>query len=464
MIDSLKNIFAVSDLRKRVLFTLGLLAVYRIGSKIPTPGINPEALAQLMQSATTSGVFGLYDMFSGRNLSQMTIFALGIMPYISASIILQLLTVVWPYLERLSKEGELGRRKITQYTRYGTIVLSVVQALGIAIFLERNTDIAGGLPLVYSTGWGFRLMTVLTLTTGSAFVMWLGEQITERGIGNGMSLIIFAGIVVTLPAAAIQTAEQITTGQIGLIPMIVLLVMMVLVVAAVIFVERGHRRVTVQYAKRVVGRRMYGGSSTHIPLKVNTGGVIPVIFASSILAFPATISQGFPENPIAAWINTQIGTPGMPWYNLLYVAGIIFFAYFYTAIIFNPDDVAENMRKYGGFIPGIRPGKRTAEYIDTILSRITLAGAVYLSLVSILPTFLTSGFRVEPIPFIGDQLDAALPRFITEGMGITFLFGGTSLLIMVGVAMDTVQQVESQLIMRHYDGFMKKTRIRGRRG
>jgi preprotein translocase subunit SecY len=461
--DSLKNIFAVGELRNRVLFTLAMLAVYRVGSHIPTPGVNKDALLELARQMQ-GNMLGLYDMFSGGNLSQVTIFALGIMPYISASIILQLLTVVWPYLERLKNEGELGRRKITQYTRYGTIFLSLVQSFGIAIFLERQTQVAGGLPLVHDPGWAFRMMTVLTLTTGTCFVMWLGEQITERGIGNGMSLIIFAGIVVSLPQAALQTVDQIRTGQIGLIPMVILLLMMVLVVAAVIFVERGHRRVTVQYAKRVVGRRMYGGSSTHIPLKVNTGGVIPVIFASSILAFPATIAQGFPENPIAAWINTQIGTPGMPWYNILYVAGIIFFAYFYTAIIFNPDDVAENMRKYGGFIPGIRPGKRTAEYIDTILSRITLAGAVYLSLVSILPTFLTSGFRVEPIPFIGPALDAALPRFITEGMGITFLFGGTSLLIMVGVAMDTVQQVESQLIMRHYDGFMKKTRIRGRRG
>ena len=292
MIDSLKNIFAVADLRKRVLFTLGLLAVYRIGSKIPTPGINPEALAQLMQNAAT-GVFGLYDMFSGQNLSQMTIFALGIMPYISASIILQLLTVVWPYLERLSKEGELGRRKITQYTRYGTIGLAIVQAFGIAIFLERNTDIAGGLPLVYATGWGFRLMTVLTLTTGTAFVMWLGEQITERGIGNGMSLIIYAGIVVGLPSAVFVTLDQLRTNQIGLVTLVVLIVMMAAVIAAIVFVERGHRRVTVQYAKRVVGRRQYGGSSTHIPLKVNTGGVIPVIFASSILAFPATMATMF---------------------------------------------------------------------------------------------------------------------------------------------------------------------------
>jgi len=462
MLDSLKNIFAVADLRKRVLFTLGLLAVYRVGSKIPTPGINPEALEALMQSAAT-GVFGLYDMFSGQNLSQMTIFALGIMPYISASIILQLLTVVWPYLERLSKEGELGRRKITQYTRYGTIGLAIVQAFGIAIFLERNTDIAGGLPLVYAPGWGFRLMTVLTLTTGTAFVMWLGEQITERGIGNGMSLVIYAGIVVGLPSAVFITMDQMRTGQIGPLTVVILLVMMVLVIGAIVFVERGHRRVTVQYAKRVVGRRQYGGSSTHIPLKVNTGGVIPVIFASSILAFPATFAPMFDvNNPIRTGLD-QIQM-GMPLHDLLYVASIIFFCYFYTAIIFNPDDVAENMRKYGGFIPGIRPGKRTAEHIDTILTRLTLVGAVYLAIVAIIPQFLISGFRVNQIPFIGEQMYAALPRFFTEGLGVQFFFGGTSLLIIVGVAMDTVQQIESQLIMRHYDGFMKKTRIRGRRG
>jgi preprotein translocase subunit SecY len=460
--DSLKNIFAVADLRKRVLFTLGLLAVYRVGGHIPTPGINPEALALLVDQAKNT-MFGLYDMFSGRNLSQMTIFALGIMPYISSSIILQLLTVVWPYLERLSKEGELGRRKITQYTRYGTIVLSVVQSLGIAFFLERTTEIAGGLPLVYNPGWGFRILTVLTLTTGSAFIMWLGEQITERGIGNGMSLIIFAGIVVGLPRAAFVTFDQLRTGQMGLFRLIALIILMVVVIAAIVFVERGHRRVTVQYAKRVVGRRMYGGSSTHIPLKVNTGGVIPVIFASSILAFPATIAQMFSEDSFMRRVSEQLAW-GMPLYNLLYITGIIFFCYFYTAIIFNPDDVAENMRKYGGFIPGIRPGKRTAEYIDTILTRITLVGALYLAAVAILPEFLINGFKVAPIPFIGERLDAILPRFITEGLNVQFFFGGTSLLIIVGVAMDTVQQIESQLIMRHYDGFMKKTRIRGRRG
>jgi preprotein translocase subunit SecY len=462
-VDSIKNLFAVAELRKRVLFTLGLLIVYRIGGHIPTPGVNSQAIALMAEQARNT-MFGLYDMFSGQNLSKMTIFALGIMPYISASIILQLLTVVWPYLERLSKEGELGRRKITQYTRYGTIVLSVVQALGIAIWLERQTQIAGGLPLVYNPGWGFRLLTVLTLTTGTTLIMWLGEQITERGIGNGMSLIIYAGIVVNFPRAIIATFDQLRTGQIGLIRIILLVGVMVLVVGAIIFVERGSRRVTVQYAKRVVGRRMYGGASTHIPLKVNTGGVIPVIFASSILAFPATIAQMLSNQP-GGWADqiTQQLSLGMPLYNLLYVSGIVFFAYFYTAIIFNPDDVAENMRKYGGFVPGIRPGKRTAEYIDTILTRITLAGAIYLALIAILPEFLITGFKVAPIPFIGERLDAVLPRFITEGMGVQFYFGGTTLLIIVGVAMDTIQQVESQLIMRHYDGFMKKTRIRGRR-
>jgi preprotein translocase subunit SecY len=326
MIESLRNIFAVTELRNRVLFTLGLLAVYRVGNHIPTPGVNTDALALLAEQARNT-MFGLYDLFSGGNLSRVTIFALGIMPYISASIILQLLTVVWPYLEKLSKEGELGRRKITQYTRYGTIFLAVVQALSIAIFLERQTNITGGLPLVYNGGWGFRLMTVLTLTTGTAFIMWLGEQITERGIGNGMSLIIFAGIVSGLPRAVITTFDQLRTGQMGLIRLLLLLVMMVVVVGAIIFMERGQRRVTVQYAKRLVGRRMYGGSSTHIPLKVNTGGVIPVIFASSILAFPATIAQMFPSGSWARAVVDQL-TWGMPLYNLLFVTGILFFAYF----------------------------------------------------------------------------------------------------------------------------------------
>ena len=462
MDNALKNLFAVPDLRNRVLFTLALLGVYRVGSHIPTPGVNTEALAILAEQ-TANTMFGLYDMFSGGNLSQVTIFALGVMPYISASIILQLLTVVWPTLERISKEGELGRRKITQYTRYLTLALAFVQSLGISFFLERQTGIAGGLPLVYVTGWGFRFMCVLTLTTGTMFIMWLGEQITERGIGNGMSLLIFAGIVVGLPSAVLTTFDQMRTGQISLLRIVFLVVMMVVVVGAIIFVERGHRRITVQYAKRVVGRRQYGGSSTHIPLKVNTGGVIPVIFASSILAFPATIATMFESGSWGRAVSDQLAY-GMPLYNLMYIGGIIFFCYFYTAIIFNPDDVAENMRKYGGFVPGIRPGKRTAEYIDTILARLTLVGALYLSAVAILPEFLLTGFRVAPIPFVGEQLDALLPLWVTQGVGITFFFGGTSLLIVVGVAMDTVNQVESQLIMRHYDGFMKKARIRGRRG
>jgi preprotein translocase subunit SecY len=460
--NPLKNLWQVTDLRNRVLFTLAMLGVYRVGNHIPTPGVNTDALA-LLADAQKNTMFGLYDMFSGGNLSRVTIFALGIMPYISSSIILQLLTVVWPYLERLSREGELGRRKITQYTRYLTGVLAIVQALSIAIFLERQTGIQGGLPLVYNPGWGFRLLCVLTLTTGTIFIMWLGEQITERGIGNGMSLLIFAGIIVGFPQGIIQTFDQMQTGQISLLRILFLMVMMVAVIAAIIFVERGHRRIVVQYAKRVVGRRQYGGSSTHIPLKVNTGGVIPVIFASSILAFPATLATMFAAGGWGRAIVDQLAY-GMPLYNLLYILGIVFFAYFYTAIIFNPDDVAENMRKYGGFIPGIRPGKRTAEYIDTILARITLVGALYLAAVAILPEFLITGFKVAPIPFIGDQLDAALPQWFTQGLGVTFYFGGTTLLIVVGVAMDTVQQVESQLIMRHYDGFMKKTRIRGRRG
>ncbi len=461
MIESLRSIVAIPDLRRRVLFTLSILAVYRVGSHIPTPGVNKEALALLAEQAAGT-MFGLYDMFSGGNLSQVTIFALGIMPYISASIILQLLTVVWPYLERLSKEGELGRRKITQYTRYGTILLCVVQASAIALFLERQTGVAGGFDLVNNPGWGFRLMTILTLTTGTGFIMWLGEQITERGIGNGMSLIIFAGIVVGLPTAVLSTIEQLRSGQIGLIRLLLLVVLMVVVIGAVVYIERGQRRVTVQYAKRVVGRRMYGGTSTHIPLKVNTGGVIPVIFASSIIAFPATIATALPGGWAQA-VTDQLRN-GMPLYYLLYMAGIIFFAYFYTAIIFNPDDVAENMRKYGGFVPGIRPGKRTAEYIDTILTRITLVGSIYLALVAVLPDLMIAGFRADAVPFFGDQLDTLLPGFITEGLGVTFYFGGTSLLIIVGVSMDTVQQVESQLIMRHYDGFMKKGRIKGRRG
>src|SRR5262247_1857259 len=377
MENPIKNLFQVADLRNRILFTLGLIGVYRIGAHIPTPGVNEQALA-IMAEQTRNSMLGLYDMFTGGSLARVTIFALGVMPYISSSIIIQLLTVVWPYLERISKEGELGRRKITQYTRYLTVVLAIVQAFGYALWLERSTEAPGGLPLVFIPGWGFRLMCVLTLTTGTMFVMWLGEQITERGIGNGMSLLIFAGIVVRLPNALISTFDQLSTGQIGPIRILFLVIMAFVVIGAIVFVERGHRRIVVQYAKRVVGRRQYGGSSTHIPLKVNTGGVIPVIFASSILAFPATLGTMFQTGGWGRAIVDQLAY-GMPLYNLLYIIGIIFFAYFYPAIIFNPDDVAENMRKYGGFIPGIRPGKRTAEYIDTILARITLVGAFYLA-------------------------------------------------------------------------------------
>jgi len=467
MLQSLRNIWDIPDLRKRVLFTLGLLAVYRLGTHIPTPGINATSLIKFFEE-NRANWFGLVDMFSGGNLQKVTIFALGIMPYISASIILQLLTVVWPFLEKLSKEGELGRRKITQYTRYGTVLLAIVQSVAISFYLE-NLTVQQSFKIVEHPGLPFKIMTVLTLTTGTAFIMWLGEQITDRGIGNGMSLLIFAGIVVGFPRGLIEVVKKISTNELGLIAAILLVVMMVLVIAAVVFVERGQRRITVQYAKRVVGRRMYGGQSTHLPLRVNTSGVIPVIFASSIIAFPQTIASLLQaNNPWMQTVSEQLRW-GMPLYNLLYITFIIFFCYFYTAIVFNPDDVAENMRKYGGFIPGIRPGKRTAEYLDHILGRITFGGAIYLALIALLPEFLIAGFRVDPIPVIGVPLDNFLTQnnldWITRGLGLSFYFGGTSLLIVVGVAMDTVAQVEAQLIMRHYEGFSGKggRRIRGRR-
>jgi preprotein translocase subunit SecY len=467
MLQAIRNIWDVPDLRKRVLFTLGLLAVYRLGNHVPTPGINAQSLIDFFEQ-NRGNWFGLVDMFSGGNLAKVTIFALGIMPYISASIILQLLTVVWPYLEKLSKEGELGRRKITQYTRYGTVLLSIIQSFGIAVYLERMT-LANQFKIVEHPGWGFKLMTVLTLTTGTAFIMWLGEQITERGIGNGMSLIIFAGIVVGFPRGVIDTFQMIQRGELSLLAAILLLAAMFVVVGAIVFVERGQRRIPVQYAKRVVGRRVYGGQTTHLPLRVNTAGVIPVIFASSIIAFPQTVASFFQaNNPWMQAVSDQLRW-GMPLYNILYVSFIIFFCYFYTAIVFNPDDVAENMRKYGGFIPGIRPGKRTSEYLDHILGRITFGGAIYLALVAILPEFLITGFKVAPIPVIGPPLDMFLSNnnlgWITEGLHLNFYFGGTSLLIVVGVAMDTIAQVEAQLIMRHYDGFTGKggKRIRGRR-
>ncbi len=458
MIESFRNIFAIPDLRKRIIFTFALLGVYRLGAFIPTPGVDPQAIAEFTQAAQGT-VLGFLNLFSGGALGRMTVFALGIMPYISASIILQLLTVVWPYLEKLSKEGELGRRKITQYTRYGTVLLSVIQSLGISFFLERTTA-PGGAALVPHPGWGFRLMTVLTLTTGTAFVMWLGEQISERGVGNGISLIIFAGIVVGLPRAILNTFTDVKTGSLSIITVVVLLVFMVAVVAAIVFMERAQRRIPIQYAKRVVGRRVYGGQSTYLPLRLNTGGVIPVIFAASIMSFPQTIGQMI-QHPWLKKITAALAW-GEPLYNLIYFISIVFFCYFYTSIIFNPEDTAENMRKYGGFIPGIRPGRPTAEFIDKALTRITLVGAIYLALVAILPEILIAGFKVATIPFIGPTLDAVLPRWFTEGLGIKFYFGGTSLLIVVGVAMDTVQQIESQLVMRHYDGFIRRGRLRGR--
>ncbi|MGB8958726.1 MAG: preprotein translocase subunit SecY [Candidatus Aminicenantales bacterium] len=460
MLDSIRNIFSIPELRKRVIFTLLLLAVYRIGGQIPNPGLNAVALQEFWQSQKNS-LFGFVDLFSGRNMSRMTIFALGIMPYISASIILQLLTVVWPYLERLSKEGELGRKKITQYTRYGTIGICLIQAFGIAIFLEAIRTPAGA-QIVVNPGWGFKFLTVLTLTTGTVFVMWLGEQISERGIGNGISLIIFAGIVVSFPSGLLNMISGLRTGAMDPLKMIFLGALMVVVIGFIVFVERGQRRIPVSYAKRVVGRKVYGGQSTHLPLRVNTGGVIPIIFAASVITIPATMANLI-KVPIIQTVAAQFGL-GMPLYNLVYIAAIIFFTYFYISIIFNPVDVADNLRKYGGFIPGIRPGKNTSDYIDDVLSRITLAGAIYLAAVAILPEFLITGFKVQALPWIGPWLEANLPRFITQGIGVDFMFGGTSILIVVGVAMDTMQQIEAQLVMRHYDGFMRRSRIRGRRG
>ena len=460
MLDSIRNIFSIPELRKRVIFTLLLLAVYRIGGQLPNPGLNATALQEFWQSQRGS-LLGFIDLFSGRNMSRMTIFALGIMPYISASIILQLLTVVWPYLERLSKEGELGRKKITQYTRYGTIVICLIQAIGIAIFLEALRTPAGA-PIVLNPGWGFKMLTVLTLTTGTVFVMWLGEQISERGIGNGISLIIFAGIVVNFPMGFNQMISGLRTGAMDPLKMIFLGAIMVAVIAFIVFVERGQRRIPVSYAKRVVGRKVYGGQSTHLPLRVNTGGVIPIIFAASVITIPATAANLI-KVPVIQAAAAQFGL-GMPLYNLVYIGAIIFFTYFYISIIFNPVDVADNLRKYGGFIPGIRPGKTTSDYIDDVLSRITLAGAIYLAAVAILPEFMITGFKAQALPWIGPFLDANLPKFITQGLGVNFMFGGTSILIVVGVAMDTMQQIEAQLVMRHYDGFMRRSRIKGRRG
>jgi preprotein translocase subunit SecY len=459
-LEAFANIFRVPDLRKRLMFTLGLLAVYRLGGHIPTPGINLQAWEQFFSSAAGS-IFGFFDLFAGGNIRRLTIFALGIMPYITASIILQLLTVVVPTLEKLSKEGELGRRKITQWTRYLTIVLSVIQSFGIAQGLQTMQQ-----GIVISPGIGFVALTVMSLTTGTAFIMWLGEQISERGVGNGMSLIIFTGIVVGLPNA-IQNlyVNTFQTHEWSALQLIVILVLMVAVVAFIVLVERGERRIPVQYAKRVVGRRVMGGQSTHMPLKVNAGGVIPVIFASSILAFPATVAA-LPWVKSIGWLSATLKSiqHGEPLYYVLFVAGIIFFCFFYVSIIFNPNEAADNMRKYGGFIPGIRPGRNTADYMNTILTKITVVGGVYLSILCLIPDIMISGIKLNHLPLIGNWIDRVCPRFLLEGLNVQFYFGGTSLLIVVGVAMDTINQIEAQLIMRHYEGFTPRSgRIRGRR-
>jgi len=431
MLGGFQNIPKIPELKKRILFTLMMLAVYRVGCHIPTPGIDGAALAAFF-SERQGTLFGLFDMFSGGALSQMSVMALGIMPYISASIILELLTVVIPYLEKLKKEGEQGRKKIIQYTRYGTVFLSMIQGFGIAIGLEQMSG-PGGAMIVPAGGWGFRILAVITLTAGTAFLMWLGEQITERGIGNGISLIIFAGIVAGFPVAVANTFRLMGTGEITPFFMAIVVALMIVVVGIIVFVERGQRRIPVQYAKRVVGRRMYGGQSTHLPLKVNTAGVIPPIFASSIIMFPATIAN-FLNVKEFPWLEAVVRfmSPGHIVYTLIFVVFIIFFCYFYTAVHFNPVDVADNMKKYGGFIPGIRPGKNTAEYIDKVLTRITFTGAIYVSAVCV------------------------LPQILIYQLNVPFYFGGTALLIVVGVAMDTSNQIEAHMLTRHYEGFMRK--------
>ncbi len=459
MLEKFLNIFRIPDLRKRVFFTMGILAVYRLGAWIPTPGVNTNQL-ELMFSQQSGSMFGLMDLFSGGTLRRMTIFALGIMPYITASIIFQLLTVVYEPLARIQKEGELGRRKITQWTRYLTVILGALQSIGIAAILTKQG-------LVLHPGPSFLLLTVLTLTTGTAFIMWLGEQITDRGIGNGMSLLIFAGIVAGLPRGVMDLVQKVQTEAWGPLSFIVVLLLatgMAAVVAFIVWVERAERRIPIQSARRIVGRRMMGGQSSHLPLKVNSGGVMPIIFASSILSAPLLFGQvEWVQNSRFLQPILQALTPGYPWYELLNVLGIIFFAYFYVSIVMRPDDIADNFRKSGSFIPGIRPGKRTSDFINDILTRITLVGALYLIVVQMIPTALISGIRFDKIWLIGRFFEN-LPNWMIHGMNVNFYFGGTSLLIVVGVAMDTVNQIESQLIMRHYDGFSPRSgRIRGRK-
>src|ERR1700747_1349876 len=459
-IEAIRNMFRIEDLRNRVLFTLALLAVYRIGAHIPTPGINVAELERIFNQAQGSAL-GLFDLFSGGNFRQLTIFALGIMPYITASIILQLMQVVFPYLERLQKEGELGRQKITQYTRYLTTALSIIQSLTIAGTLESQPN------LVYRPGPAFVLMTILTLTTGAAFIMWLGEQISERVIGNGMSVIIFVGIVVGLPRAILNLYELAKTGAWGPftpLALIFLIALMIAVVAFIVFVEGGQRRIPVQYAKRVVGRKVMGGQSSYLPLRVNSGGVIPPIFASSLLAFPATAALVFGTKYKFVTDFSNIIKFGEPLYNLTYVILIMLFAFFYVGIVFNPTELADNMRKNGGFIPGIRPGRTTSEHVSKILKRLTFIGGVYLALVCLLPEWLITGIHLDHLGWgIGGWFDRHFSTWFLKGLGVQFYFGGTSLLIVVGVAMDTVQQLEAQLVMRNYEGFARKGRLRGRR-
>ncbi len=432
MFTGLKNIFNIPELRKRVIFTLLMLAVYRIGAHIPTPGVKGEALSQFLHQSA-AGLMGFFDMFSGGALSRVTIFALGIMPYITASIVLQLLTVVIPRLQALAKEGEAGRKKITEYTRYGTVLISGFQSFWMAVGIEKM----GGGAFVESTGWSFRILTMITLTAGTTFIMWLGEQITERGIGNGISLIIFAGIVSGFPRAVSNTIGLVSAGEIAYFMVFIIIAIIIAVVAAIIVMERGQRKIAVQYAQRMVGRKIYKGQSTHLPLKINSSGVIPPIFASSILLFPATIA-GFVQVPWLQWFAQQL-SPGKLLYTFVYVIMIIGFSYFYTAIVFNPVDIADNLKKYGGFIPGIRPGKKTSDYLFRVLNRITLGGALYLAAVCVLPDIFYKFFNVP------------------------FYFGGTSLLIVIGVALDTISQIESHLIQRHYGGFLKGSSVKGRR-
>jgi preprotein translocase subunit SecY len=436
MLEKLRNIFQVPELKRRIIFTLLMFVVYRLGEHVPSPGVNAKALASVFEGQRGT-LFGLYDMFVGGAFSRATIFALGIMPYISSSIILQVLGAVVPYFEKLRKEGEEGQKKLTQITRYGTVLISIIQSFGYAVFLV-NMGGAEGVTVVPDPGPLFYFSTVLTQTTGTIFVMWLGEKITEHGIGNGISLIIFINILGGVPNRILAAYDSFRAGSLSLFTTVLILALMILVIAAVVLMTQAQRKIPVQYAKRIVGRRMYGGASTHIPLRVNTAGVIPIIFASSFMILPATVA-GFvpPDHPLAAmgtWFNP------LGWvYNLLYAIIIVFFTYFYTAVVLNPNDLAENMRKYGGFVPGIRPGRKTAEYIDRVLSRITLPGAIFLALIAVLPDVIIASTGV---PFVG--------------------FGGTSVLIVVGVALDTLQQIESHLIMRHYEGFVKRGRIRGR--